>query len=161
MKRLNHNIKEQIFQKAMEEAQNAFLLAKDSYASAIEHSRSDDMKSEGKYDTRAIEAGYLASAKKSRMEELKRHMIALEKLDISEKRAISVGSLVRFDQEGKERLVFVTPGTSAKIQIKNLTVQALSVDSPLIREAIGLELGETLSLETPQGESEYEVSEIL
>ncbi len=95
------------------------------------------------------------------MEELQSHLEALEKLDISEKKKVSVGSLVRFDQDGKERLVFVTPGTSIKLSAQERTFQALSVDSPLIKEAIGLEVGEGFSLETPQGDMDYEVLEVL
>jgi len=54
-------------QKDLDEAQNAAL-------NAESFKFEDSMKQEGKYDTRSIEAGYLAGAQKKRVEELKQEL---------------------------------------------------------------------------------------
>lgn len=161
MRKLDHSFKTEILERLKLEAKKSYDLAKSSYDAAMEHSRSDDMKSEGKYDTRAIEAGYLASAKKARMTDLKFQWDSLEKLEFSPKKTVSVGSLMALEQDTKTRTIFVTPGTSVKIQIEDLMIEALSVDSPVIKEALGLEAGEVFSLETPQGEVDFEIIELI
>ena len=45
--------------------------AEEVYQSSYEYTTKGDVKSDGKYDTRGTEAGYLAGAQKKRMEELK------------------------------------------------------------------------------------------
>ena len=45
--------------------------AEEVYRSSYEYTTKGDIKSDGKYDTRGTEAGYLAGAQKKRVEELK------------------------------------------------------------------------------------------
>ena len=56
-----------------------------------------DIKSDGKYDTRGIEAGYLAGAQEKRVEELKLELQMLEEIpirDFSKGEEVGIGSLV-------------------------------------------------------------------
>ena len=64
----------------------------------------DDLKSEGKYDTRAIEAGYLASAQSKRVEEIKMDIQMLEDLvtQIEPASKLQLGSLGLIDCNGQK-----------------------------------------------------------
>ena len=50
-------------------------------ASSDQLIKSGDLKAESKWDTRAIEAGYLASAQKKRLKELEMELISLKNLE--------------------------------------------------------------------------------
>src|SRR5690606_15220226 len=59
-----------------------------------------EFKSEGKYDTRAIEASYLAEAEAKRVEELKLEIQILEEVDLDSSQKygeVSSGALVELD----------------------------------------------------------------
>jgi len=55
-----------------------------------------EMKQEGKYDTRSIEAGYLAGAQKRRYQQLKKDIESIQLIPINntEEKTVSLGSLV-------------------------------------------------------------------
>lgn len=139
--------------------------AKESYLSALEHSRSDDMKSEGKYDTRAIEAGYLASAKKQRVDELQSELYALEKLSsglsvTAPSKKIALGSLVLLESDEGRRWNFICPCSGPSVAIEGKNFFIVSVTSPLAKEMLGLEEGDGFELETPKGDKDYLVARI-
>lgn len=135
--------------------------AKESYQSALDHSRSDDMKSEGKYDTRAIEAGYLASAKKQRMDELEIEYASLQKVSPTANDKISLGSLALLERRGKELWHFFSPASGEKIQIGDYTIVIISINSPLSMELMGLSEGDSIDFESPQGDEEITILKIL
>jgi hypothetical protein len=56
---------------------------------------SGDVKSDGKYDTRAIEAAYLAGAQEKRVEEIKLDLQMLKDLELGSSPTIQLGSLAQ------------------------------------------------------------------
>ena len=122
------------------------------------------MKQEGKYDTRAIEAGYLAGAQAKRVEELKLEVQMIEELPVREfasSEAAAVGALVKLLHNETERLYFLssTAGGSM-LNIDGTPILVISVFSPIGAGAVNLEVGESFELETPSGSRIYELTEI-
>ena len=83
-------------------------------ASVSETSRSmtnsTELKQESKYDTRAIEAGYLAGAQAKRAEELKQELQLVEELNPQKFTAndpIIPGALVELELNGKRQIYFL------------------------------------------------------
>ena len=74
--------KEQVLTQLRNNLKHELSQAKQSYESSSAYKSQDDMKQEGKYDTRAIEAGYLAGAHKKRMEEIEQEINMLEEIDL-------------------------------------------------------------------------------
>lgn len=121
----------------------------------------DDLKSEGKYDTRAIEASYLASAQMKRVEEIKTDIQMLEDIEIQNSQKIQMGSLALIEHKGNERYYFLTStsgGTMLKINNENILV--ISVFSPLGNGALGLSEGESFEVETPKELRTYNVLKV-
>ncbi len=122
-----------------------------------------DMAQEGKYDTRAIEAGYLAGAQKKRVDELEIDVNMIKELseELPKGDKIALGSLVELKFNNQVRHYFITPtagGTMLNLDGKPLLV--ISVFSPIGNEALGMEVGDFFEVETGDITREYEVISI-
>lgn len=150
-------LKEALINILLEQARQRLEQARESYQSALEHSRSDDMKSEGKYDTRAIEAGYLASAQKQRLDQLEGDMAALNKLPASSGSKAVLGSLISAHKNEEQMWFFLAPCASPPVVIEGIKINILSLEAPLAKEFLGLEKGDVFEFEAPQGSFDFEV----
>lgn len=157
-------LKEEIKKRLLEKAKADLEAAIAANDSASEYKGSDDLKQEGKYDTRAIEAGYLAGAQAKRVEELKLEVQMIEELPVRQFKAdeaAAVGALVKLLHNDTERLYFLssTAGGSM-LNIDGKPILVISVFSPIGAGAVNLEAGESFELETPSGTRIYEVVEV-
>ncbi|MBA2404764.1 MAG: GreA/GreB family elongation factor [Bdellovibrionales bacterium] len=120
-----------------------------------------EFKAESKYDTRSLEAGYLASAELSRVEDLKLEIQMLEEVDLTiAKRLdeICIGSLVELRHKDQERTYFLIPtagGTLLKVGARAVLV--VSVFSPLGDALLGLKAGDEFEVETPKETRHYKI----
>lgn len=123
----------------------------------------DDLKSEGKYDTRAIEASYLASAQNKRVEEIKLDIQMLEDLAISIEPAtkMQLGSLGLIRCNGQERFYFLsTTSGGSMLMIDDKPILVISVFSPIGDAALGNGPGDSFEVETPKEIRQYDVLEV-
>lgn len=123
----------------------------------------DDLKSEGKYDTRAIEASYLASAQNKRVEEIKLDIQMLEDLALSIEPAtkMQLGSLGLIRCNGQERFYFLsTTSGGSMLMIDEHPILVISVFSPIGDAALGNGAGDSFEVETPKEIRQYEVLEV-
>lgn len=121
----------------------------------------DDLKSEGKYDTRAIEASYLAGAQQKRVEEIKIDIQMLEETELQSSTQLQMGSLALIEHKGQERFYFLTSTSGGTLlTVDGHTVLVISVFSPLGSEALGLKKGESFEVETPKETRSYKVVEV-
>ena len=131
--------------------------------SAKDLATSDDLKSEGKYDTRAIEASYLASAQNKRVEEIKLDIQMLEDLAISIGPAskMQLGSLGLIRCNAQERLYFLSSTSGGSmLMIEDKPILVISVFSPIGDAALGVGAGESFEVETPKETRQYDVLEV-
>lgn len=122
-----------------------------------------EFKAESKYDTRSLEASYLASAEAKRVEDLKLEIQMLEEVDLklsARSEEVCIGSLVNLRHKEQDRSYFLIPtagGTLLKVGEKAVLV--VSVFSPLGDAVLGLKKGESFEVETPKETRTYEVVE--
>ncbi len=110
----------------------------------------NEMKQEGKYDTRKVEAGYLASAQLRRLEELNIHLNkyqSFKPIDHSAYEHIRLGSLIQCLHEKKVFYYFLSP-ISGGLQLKNgeVQVKVISSLSPIGKKVIGLGRSDSFEL---------------
>jgi transcription elongation GreA/GreB family factor len=118
----------------------------------------DDYKAESKYDTRAIEASYLAGAQQKRVEEIKIDIQMLEEIEIKPSLKIQMGSLVLIEFNNQARLYFLTSTSGGTmLTIDDQLILVISVFSPLGNEALGLSAGESFEVETPKAMRTYKI----
>lgn len=157
-------VKEEIKKVLLEKVQEELSVAQEIYNSSRSLTQSDDFKSESKWDTRATEAGYLASAQKQRVEDLKLEIKLIEEIDISSiqpDQEISLGALVELEHNNIRRFYFLSStagGTPLLIQDKAILV--ISVFSPLGKELLGLKVGDEVELERGDEVKEYTICSI-
>lgn len=120
-----------------------------------------EFKAESKYDTRSLEAGYLASAELSRVEDLKLEIQMLEEVDLkvsSKSTEICIGSLVELRHKEQERTYFLIPTSGGTLlKVGDRAVLVVSVFSPLGDALLGLRAGEEFEVETPKETRTYKV----
>lgn len=123
-----------------------------------------DIKSDGKYDTRGIEAGYLAGAQEKRVEELKLELQMLEEIpirDFSKGEEVGIGSLVDLTFKGQTRRYFIaSTAGGTMLNIDSTPILVISTFSPIGDAVFGTSLGEEFELETPQELRHYKVEAI-
>jgi len=131
-----------------------------------EQSRQDvihgDMKQEGKYDTRAIEAGYLAGAQKKRLEILELEIEQIKNLELESSPIVVPGSLVKVTQGNDFKNYFVTFATGGfKVLLSNKTeIIVISSVSPVGKSLSGKKNNDFFEFKTPKTAIELEILEI-
>lgn len=120
-----------------------------------------DLKSDGKYDTRGIEAGYLAGAQMKRIEELKLERQMLEEIPLREFSAtddIGIGALVDIELNAITRKYFLaTTAGGTMLNINGQGILVISVFSPIGDAIVDQRVGDEFELETPQGKRSYTI----
>ena len=128
-----------------------------------QHSKEDatnsEMKQDGKYDTRKIEASYLAGAQERRVHEVEQELNFLKTLKIPEHGStIEVGMLFKLEHEGKVHTHAIYPCAGGHhLDINGEEIIVLSHVSPVGEEALGLDLGDTFEVELANREIEYRI----
>lgn len=131
--------------------------------SAKDLATGDQSKSEGKYDTRAIEASYLAGAQAKRVEEIKLDIQMLEDLsqNIEASTKLQLGSLGLISCNSQQRLYFLSSTSGGSmLMIDNHPILVISVFSPIGDAALGLGVGESFEVETPKETRQYDIVEV-
>jgi hypothetical protein len=144
------------------ETLNAELLEVEAAAkSTRELASADDLKSEGKYDTRAIEASYLAGAQQKRVDEIKIDIQMLEEIEVGLTLKTQLGSLALIEYKGMQRYYFLTSTSGGTmLTVDEHPILVISVFSPLGNEALGLIAGESFEVETPKEMRTYKIIEV-
>ncbi len=130
--------------------------------SSREYANQDDIKSEGKYDTRAIEASYMAQAQEVRVEELKQDLSMIKEIEVEHRSShIELGSLTLLEQNGRDVWYFISSALGGTmLNIDDYLILVISVFSPVGSEALNLEVGDTFEVETPKENRLYRIKNI-
>ena len=115
---------------------------------ATENATGDETRSEGKYDTRAIEAGYLAGAQQARATKLNEELEALRRLEVIPCELTDpagMGALVETDADGETRFFLLAPGGGGEtLEYLGCEATVLVPESPLYQEILGTSAGTSL-----------------
>ena len=126
---------------------------------ARDEATNSETKAEGKYDTRATEASYLARGQAWRIAEL-RKLVAWLSSDVPRRTlaeaVVQVGALVLVDGPRSEWL-FVAPIGGKETEIDGHTVRVISMASPLGASMVELEVHDAFEVDSPRGVLEYEI----
>ena len=122
----------------------------------------DENKAEDKYDTRGLEASYLAHGQSKAAEEAALAVAQFRALPARELAAgepIGLGALVTLEGAGKPAYYFIGPRAGGtEVKVSDRTVLVLTPQSPLGRQLVGRRQGETLTLDIGGRRSAYRVA---
>jgi transcription elongation GreA/GreB family factor len=133
--------------------------------SASEAATHPESKPENKYDTRGLEASYLAGAQRERILELRSMLMFLQTMPIrnfSVDDRIAPTALVELEQDGRQSLYFILPlGAGFSLQWEGKTVVVLTPQAPLGQALMNKVVGDLIKLKTGTAIKEYEILQII
>lgn len=121
---------------------------KSALADSEEGASGDETKSEGKYDTRAVEAAYLAEAQAEQLALAEEDEAIFKRFeapahDLSDE--ISMGALVETDSDGEIAFFYLAPtGGGMIIDFLGCELTVVTPESRLYQSLIGKKMGDTL-----------------
>lgn len=119
---------------------------------------------ENEYDTRALEASYLAGAQAKRALEIERQLSAVKKIEIkkfSAKDAIAITALIEVEYNGKNQLLFLMPGAGGlTLSQDGKSINVVTPNSPLGEALNGTRVGDEVVVQIGSRTQEYEILNI-
>jgi transcription elongation GreA/GreB family factor len=121
----------------------------------------EETKAEDKYDTRGLEASYLAAGQARQMEETAsalREFAAMFLPKFGPADAIDLGALVELETKKDRSLYFIGPSAGGtEVDHEKKTVLVITPQSPLGQQLVGRKQGERLKIKIGGAQNEYRV----
>lgn len=128
---------------------------------AYEAATDAESKAEDQYDTRGLEASYLAGAQAERVAALKRMIAIYKYMPVREAEAgaaVGVGSLIEVESQGKRAFYFlVNQGGGMSVVVEGKTVQVIALAAPLGEALLDRKVGDTVEVENRGLIREYRI----
>ena len=122
-------------------------------------------KAENKYDTRGLEASYLARGQSKQAAEIQSAIAAFEKLDTRKFGAgepIDVGAFVELEFDGEKTAYFIGPRAGGtEVQHDQREILVITPQSPLGEQLLGRKQGEVLKLKLADAQNQYRVTAVV
>lgn len=156
--------KQNLIQKIVEHLETELVALKEAAMATYEAATNEESKPENEYDTRGLEASYLAGAQAKRVGDIEELIFIYKDLkvrDFAANEAIASTALVEVSLNGKKSMVFImSKGGGTMLQIDGMPVQILTPSSPLGEALLGLKVGDTAIVETGDKVREYDIVSI-
>lgn len=131
---------------------------------ALDEATNSETKPENKYDTRGLEASYLAGAQSERLLVLKQRVSfygVFQAPDFTEDDPIRLGALVSLENDDGARWIFMGPeGGGLTLDVDGHQVVVLSPSAPLGRGLVGRCVGDEIKVLSPKGPRFWEIVEV-
>lgn len=157
--------KAKILAQLISDLENTLDVVKKAALQAKDDATNEESKAENEYDTRGLEASYLAGAQAKRADQLHAEIAQLHELSLrnfSESDEISNGALVTVDVDGDhEQLLFILPTAGgSKIELGSESIQVVTPSSPIGQLLMGQKVGSTFELKVGDKLKEYEILDL-
>jgi transcription elongation GreA/GreB family factor len=124
----------------------------------------EQSKAENKYDTRGLEASYLARGQSKQAAEIQGAIAAFEKLSartFGEADAIDVGAFVELELDGEKAAYFIGPrGGGTEVIHDKREVLVITPESPLGQQLMGRKQGEVLKLKLANAQNQCRLMKV-
>jgi transcription elongation GreA/GreB family factor len=153
--------KKKLIEEILKKLESERLVLIEAARATYEAATHEESKPENEYDTRGLEASYLAGAQAKRVTDIE-EMIAfcrnLQVKNFTHKTPIGASALVQVDYNGKKSYVFLMPkGGGTLVLFEGKNIQVIAPNSPLGTSLIGLKTGDVAMVETETDVKEYEI----
>jgi len=124
----------------------------------------EESKAEDQYDTRGLEASYLAGAQAKRAADIEKILTAYKffnPTNYTKHDAVGLGALVELESIARKSIYFlVTQGGGISVSINGQAIQVITTQSPLGDALLGHKIGQVITVETRDGDREYNILSI-
>ena len=132
-------IKQQLMVKIEQKICADILASQNALRSTKELASSEEFKAESKWDTRGIEAGYLAGAQERRVKELEIELITIKALssNLRTQESVNIGAIIWTN----DRNYFITSQSGGfDIQVDSMLFKVISFKSPIYKKLLNEEI---------------------
>ena len=124
----------------------------------------EESRPENEYDTRGLEASYLAGAQAKRVAELEKDIHELKQLQIqsfNNQSPIRSTALIEVDHLDKTYWMFLLPRGGGRFVVHDgQKIQVITPTSPLGESLLGLKVGDVAIVESTDDTKEYEILKV-
>lgn len=137
---------------------------KESVKATIDAATNEESKAENEYDTRGLEASYLARGQAKRIAEIEELLLLLKHLvikDFKDNDPISSSALVEVEHNDKVSLFLIlAKGGGVNVQFEGRNIQVVTPNSPLGEALLDQRVGGVAVVESGPQVREYEILNI-
>jgi len=153
-----------LVQKIKSDLQESFEILKAAALATYEDATHEESKPENEYDTRGLEASYLAGAQGKRLAEIE-EVFAMYKFlklrNLTSTDAIQLSAIVEATHNNKTLHIFLVPkGGGMTVTFDGLNIQVVASSSPLGESLLGLHVDDVAVVESPARTLEYDIISI-
>lgn len=153
--------KRQLLDKIREKLESERLVLIDAAKATYEAATHEESRPENEYDTRGLEASYLAGAQAKRVADIEEMITICRTLDVKQfgpASPIASSALVHVEYNNKKSYVFLMPkGGGISIEHEGKMIQVIAPNSPLGMALINHKTGDIAAVETADDIKEYEI----
>ena len=124
----------------------------------------EQSKAENKYDTRGLEASYLARGQSRQAAEIQGAITAFEKLEartFGEAEPVDVGAFVELELNGESAAYFIGPRAGGtEVIYDKREVLVITPESPLGQQLMGRKQGDVLKLKLANAQNQCRVTKV-
>lgn len=157
----NRPMKQELIAAFVAQLEEDLLMMKAAALAAHEAATNEESKPENEYDTRGLEASYIAGAQAKRAAEIDEVLALFRNTTIQkfkEDSPIRATALIHVKLAGQEKHLFLFPkGGGVQVQFREKTVQIVTPSSSLGQALLGLSTGDTADFEVGGRVSECEI----
>ncbi len=150
-----------LVQQIKTELQASFEILKAAALATYQDATHEESKPENEYDTRGLEASYLAGAQGKRLAEVEEVFAMYNFLKLctfKKDDAIQLSALVEVSHNEKTLHIFLVPkGGGMNVSFQGLNIQVVGSASPLGESLLGLYVGDTAVVESQKRTLEYDI----
>lgn len=141
--------------------ENDVVVLKQAALATYEAATHEESKPENEYDTRGLEASYLAGAQAKRIREIEEILVILKHLtvkDFGPEDKISSSALVETEYNGKHNFFFImVKGGGISVNFEGRTIQVITPNSPLGEALLDQKKGGVAVVESGDQVREYDI----
>lgn len=144
-----------------QQLEKELVLLKKAALATYEDATHEETKPENKYDTRALEASYLAGAQAQRVKDVE-ELISICKFqqvkDYKDGDAIAYTAVIEVESNGKSNwFLFLPKGGGFNVEFAGKKIQVITPASPVGGAMQGLTVGDIATIESQGQKREYEI----
>jgi transcription elongation GreA/GreB family factor len=121
----------------------------------------EESKAEDQYDTRGLEASYLAGAQSKRVLELEELLDLYRHIDVGvfdKSTPVASTAVIELETEAKSQFYFLMPkGGGMSVTFENKLIQVITPQSPMGGALIGHKVGDQIEVEIQRKARDYEI----
>lgn len=153
--------KQEIFGEVIQKLEEEFSVIQNASKVAHEAATHEESKAEDQYDTRGLEASYLAEAQSARASEMQKSIKVLKEFSLpsfASGDSIQPGALVEMLQDNQPFWIFFLPaGAGITTQFAGKKILVVTTSSPFGKEIRGKKIGDNFEFSAKGNPKEYEV----